>query len=57
MWGRNYFGQLGLGNTEDQATPTRLTTIPSRKGKIISISCGYEHTAALLGKKLARLRK
>jgi len=42
-WGRNYFGQLGLGNKND-------TNIPLRVDHGIDwfyVSCGYSHTAAI----------
>ncbi len=43
--GWNYYGQLGLGNTTDIKTPTK---IPFFDGiKVIQIACGYAHCIAL----------
>ena len=42
FWGRNNFGQLGLGNNENQNTPQELN-LPN----IASIHCGENHTIAL----------
>jgi alpha-tubulin suppressor-like RCC1 family protein len=37
-WGNNQWGQLGLGHTNDTATPTKITGIPAKK--IVWISGG-----------------
>eukprot|EP00898_Chlorokybus_atmophyticus_P004696 jgi/Chlat1/5227/Chrsp33S05078 len=43
-WGRNQNGQLGIGNTMDQATPT---IIPYFKDKPVAfMGCGAEHSVA-----------
>ncbi|KAM6937862.1 putative E3 ubiquitin-protein ligase HERC4 [Xenentodon cancila] len=44
-WGRNDFGQLGLGDTEERHTPTPVHYL-NRK-KTVFISCGRDHTAVL----------
>ncbi|XP_051730357.1 probable E3 ubiquitin-protein ligase HERC4 isoform X2 [Ctenopharyngodon idella] len=44
-WGKNSAGQLGLGDTTDRHVPTIVNSL-NRK-KIVSISCGGEHTATL----------
>ncbi|XP_041645814.1 probable E3 ubiquitin-protein ligase HERC4 isoform X1 [Cheilinus undulatus] len=44
-WGRNKFGQLGLNDTNDRCFPTLLKSLRSQK--VIFISCGEDHTAAL----------
>ncbi|XP_077102297.1 putative E3 ubiquitin-protein ligase HERC4 isoform X2 [Siphateles boraxobius] len=44
-WGKNSAGQLGLGDTTDRRVPTVVNSL-NRK-KIVSISCGGEHTATL----------
>ncbi|KAK7161309.1 hypothetical protein R3I94_004094 [Phoxinus phoxinus] len=44
-WGKNSAGQLGLGDTTDRHVPTVVNSL-NRK-KIVSISCGGEHTATL----------
>ncbi|XP_039606088.1 probable E3 ubiquitin-protein ligase HERC4 isoform X1 [Polypterus senegalus] len=44
-WGRNNAGQLGLGDTNDRATPVLVTSLEF-KG-VSFISCGDEHTAVL----------
>jgi alpha-tubulin suppressor-like RCC1 family protein len=42
-WGRNAFGQLGVGDTLDRATPTPVA------GDLAfsSLSAGYEHTCGV----------
>ncbi|XP_053991781.1 uncharacterized protein LOC128883446 [Hylaeus volcanicus] len=44
MWGCNSMGQLGLGDCHDREIPTQVThfLVP-----VISISCGYSHTAVI----------
>jgi alpha-tubulin suppressor-like RCC1 family protein len=44
-FGYNCFGQLGCNNTYDQKIPIKVTGFESEK--VISISCGYEHSLAL----------
>jgi len=44
-WGKNAFGQLGLGDTEDRPHPTQLKSLRSQR--VAYISCGKDHTAAL----------
>ncbi|KAJ6655417.1 hypothetical protein lerEdw1_005414 [Lerista edwardsae] len=44
-WGKNAFGQLGLGDTEDRNSPTFVNALEHKK--IVFISCGGEHTAGL----------
>ncbi len=43
-WGYNYAGQLGIGNTIDQSTPTLITNLDSVK----QLSTGQSETLALL---------
>ena len=47
-WGRNDFGQLGLGNTGNVLTPTATTVLGSN---VYQISGGFLHSLGLLGKK------
>lgn len=42
-WGRNFFGQLGYGNTFVQATPTQVGTATNWK----SVSVGSDHVLAV----------
>ncbi len=42
-WGDNGYGQLGIGNTTDNANPTIVNT----NSGISSISAGYYHTIAI----------
>ena len=42
-WGRNDYGQLGLGNKIDQNTPERL----GQAADLVSVSGGNEHSTAL----------
>ncbi|RXN09138.1 putative E3 ubiquitin- ligase HERC4 [Labeo rohita] len=44
-WGKNSAGQLGLGDTTDRHVPTIINSL--QRKKIVSISCGGEHTATL----------
>ncbi|MGH0141417.1 UNVERIFIED_CONTAM: hypothetical protein FKN15_039174 [Acipenser sinensis] len=44
-WGRNKFGQLGLNDERDRYAPVLLKSL--RTQKIVYISCGEDHTAAL----------
>ncbi|XP_061545693.1 probable E3 ubiquitin-protein ligase HERC4 [Phycodurus eques] len=44
-WGRNKFGQLGLNDSNDRCFPTLLKSLRSQK--VIFVSCGEDHTAAL----------
>ncbi|KAF7219605.1 probable E3 ubiquitin-protein ligase HERC4 [Nothobranchius furzeri] len=44
-WGCNKFGQLGLNDTSDRCCPALLKSLRSQK--VIYISCGEDHTAAL----------
>ncbi|XP_062852314.1 probable E3 ubiquitin-protein ligase HERC3 isoform X3 [Trichomycterus rosablanca] len=44
-WGRNSAGQLGLNDEEDRAVPCHIKFLRSQK--VVYISCGEEHTAAL----------
>ncbi|XP_074531640.1 putative E3 ubiquitin-protein ligase HERC4 [Halichoeres trimaculatus] len=44
-WGRNKFGQLGLNDRNDRCFPTLLKSLRSQR--VIFISCGEDHTAAL----------
>ncbi|XP_033015462.1 E3 ISG15--protein ligase HERC5-like [Lacerta agilis] len=44
-WGKNAFGQLGLGDTEDRCSPTIVKALEHEKTAFVS--CGGEHTAVL----------
>ncbi|NXC67493.1 HERC5 ligase, partial [Anhinga anhinga] len=44
-WGKNDFGQLGLGDTEDRACPSYVGAL--EHWKTVFISCGADHTAVL----------
>ncbi|XP_015675425.1 probable E3 ubiquitin-protein ligase HERC4 [Protobothrops mucrosquamatus] len=44
-WGKNTFGQLGLGDTEDRYIPAQVKALEHKK--TVFISCGGEHTAVL----------
>uniref|UniRef100_A0A8C3AVV7 HECT and RLD domain containing E3 ubiquitin protein ligase 4 n=1 Tax=Cyclopterus lumpus TaxID=8103 RepID=A0A8C3AVV7_CYCLU len=44
-WGRNKFGQLGLNDCNDRFSPALLKSLRSQR--VIYISCGEDHTAAL----------
>uniref|UniRef100_A0A8C1K1H1 HECT domain-containing protein n=1 Tax=Cyprinus carpio TaxID=7962 RepID=A0A8C1K1H1_CYPCA len=44
-WGKNSAGQLGFGDTTDRHIPTVIKSLNQKK--IVSISCGGEHTATL----------
>uniref|UniRef100_A0A671RTG0 HECT domain-containing protein n=1 Tax=Sinocyclocheilus anshuiensis TaxID=1608454 RepID=A0A671RTG0_9TELE len=44
-WGKNSAGQLGLNDEQDRAFPCHIKFLRSQK--VVYISCGEEHTAAL----------
>ncbi|XP_064272993.1 E3 ISG15--protein ligase HERC5-like isoform X1 [Passer domesticus] len=44
-WGKNSFGQLGLGDTKDRDCPTYVGAL--EHWKTVFISCGGDHTAVL----------
>ncbi|NWY12947.1 HERC5 ligase, partial [Aphelocoma coerulescens] len=44
-WGKNSFGQLGLGDTKDRDCPSYVGAL--EHWKTVFISCGADHTAAL----------
>ncbi|NXN88720.1 HERC5 ligase, partial [Bombycilla garrulus] len=44
-WGKNSFGQLGLGDTKDRDCPTYVGAL--EHWKTVFISCGADHTAVL----------
>ncbi|XP_010113670.1 PREDICTED: probable E3 ubiquitin-protein ligase HERC3, partial [Chlamydotis macqueenii] len=44
-WGKNDFGQLGLGDTEDRSYPSYVEAL--EHWKTVFISCGADHTAVL----------
>ncbi|XP_070804591.1 E3 ISG15--protein ligase HERC5-like [Pituophis catenifer annectens] len=44
-WGKNMYGQLGLGDTEDRYIPANVKALELKK--TVFISCGGEHTAVL----------
>ncbi|NWI41107.1 HERC5 ligase, partial [Picathartes gymnocephalus] len=44
-WGKNSFGQLGLGDTKDRNCPTYVGAL--EHWKTVFISCGADHTAVL----------
>ncbi|XP_053109609.1 E3 ISG15--protein ligase HERC5-like [Hemicordylus capensis] len=44
-WGKNAYGQLGLGDTIDRDSPTYVTALEHKK--TVFISCGGEHTVVL----------
>ncbi|XP_076003795.1 putative E3 ubiquitin-protein ligase HERC3 isoform X2 [Genypterus blacodes] len=44
-WGKNSAGQLGLNDKQDRAVPCHIKFLRSQK--VVYISCGDEHTAAL----------
>ncbi|XP_035746303.1 probable E3 ubiquitin-protein ligase HERC4 [Egretta garzetta] len=44
-WGKNDFGQLGLGDTEDRDCPSYIGAL--EHWKTVFIACGADHTAVL----------
>ena len=52
-WGRNQYGQLGNGTTNDSSTPVAVSTSGVLNGKTITqISVGTEHSCAIADEKL-----
>lgn len=51
-WGRNEKGQLGLGHAKDRKCPTLLQGLEDKK--IVSASCGRNHSLLLTGKNRNR---
>jgi alpha-tubulin suppressor-like RCC1 family protein len=47
-FGRNSYGQLGLGNTTDQSTPQLILTLKNER--IINAVCGGTHSIVITGK-------
>lgn len=43
MWGKNQFGQLGLGHVKDQLFPLKVAI----GADVSKVSCGVDHTVAL----------
>ena len=48
VWGRNYSGQLGLGNFTKRKKPTKNSFFENKK--ITKLICGRCHCLALIGK-------
>ncbi|NXU79213.1 HERC5 ligase, partial [Oreotrochilus melanogaster] len=44
-WGKNEFGQLGLGDTEDRYCPSYVSAL--EHWKTVFLACGADHTAVL----------
>lgn len=44
-WGRNNFGQLGIGSIKDEDTPTQVSVL--EREVVRHVACGEEHTAFL----------
>ncbi len=42
MWGSNFYGQLGNGNSDNQALPTKVALPP-----VSLLACGFYHTLAV----------
>ena len=45
-WGRNNFGQLGVGDTDNRVVPTLSTGMLKTK-TVVQVTAGYYHTACL----------
>ena len=45
FWGGNNFGQLGIGNSDNQIAPVLFSSLPSES--IVDIKCGWAHTLIL----------
>ena len=43
-WGRNDYGQLGLGNLTNYSSPTQVGSLTTW----LTIAAGYSHTLAIL---------
>jgi alpha-tubulin suppressor-like RCC1 family protein len=46
-WGLNDFGQLGIGNNENQFIPVVVKSLEGMN--IIRVCCGWNHSIALTG--------
>lgn len=47
-WGQGNDGQLGHGTTDDIMVPKIVMHFTQETGKFLSISCGKNHTAAIV---------
>ena len=47
MWGKNDFGYLGLGDTEDRHTPTVVSSLSGRR--VVDVVSSSNHTVAVTG--------
>jgi len=52
-WGCNASGALGVGDTVDRVTPTRVTNLPR---DAVALACGGAHTLALVDDRLSSSR-
>jgi len=44
LFGKNYSGQLGLGDTTDRLVPTKIPSVEGWNGKAKYIACGENHS-------------
>ena len=48
MWGRNMFGQLGLGHCADMSAPQQMSALASL-GNVRLLACGTNHVLCVVG--------
>lgn len=47
-WGKNYYGQLGIGSTDDSSTPVLVKKdLTTYLTDIVYIDAGFEHSLAI----------
>ena len=46
-WGKNFYGQLGLGDHRDKSLPQHVSHLEEESNKIVQVEAGMHHSLAL----------